>query len=438
MIKHMKSLLFPIYCFLLSIPAYAVQNFPPPDFTTGHKLPVTPTPQPRAEWFAYMDIGVLIAALMLATYFVLWKRSRRAIGGLSIFSLAYFGFYRHGCVCSIGAIQNVAQSIADPNVVLPVVAGAFFLLPLIFALFAGRVFCAAVCPLGAAQDIVLMKPTKVPNWLAQCLGILPWIYLGVAVMYASIGSAYLICRYDPFVAFFRFGGSVPMLVFGGLMLVLSMFVGRAYCRFLCPYGALLRLISPLTKWKVTITPDECVNCRLCEDACPYGEIRYPTPTDGGISRTEGKSRLITLLLLLPVFIGLGAGLGYLASDKLAQVDPAVSLARRVWLEDHHKVKGTTLETDSVRKRDIPKQEVYLQALAVGRKYRHGSLALGGWIGLIIGLKLIGLSIRRRRSDYEADAAGCVACGRCYMSCPVERVRHGDAEAKKILEEYRAK
>ena len=48
--------------------------------------------------------------------------------------------------------------------------GAFFLLPLIFALFAGRVFCAAVCPLGAAQDIVLLRPIKVPNWLAHCLG----------------------------------------------------------------------------------------------------------------------------------------------------------------------------------------------------------------------------------------------------------------------------
>ena len=98
----LPGLLLSAFCLLLSLPARAVEHFPPPDFTNGYTLPVTATPAPRADMFAYIDVGVLVAALLLASYLVLWKRSRRCIAALAIFSLAYFGFYRHGCVCPIG------------------------------------------------------------------------------------------------------------------------------------------------------------------------------------------------------------------------------------------------------------------------------------------------------------------------------------------------
>ena len=41
-------------------------------------------------------------------------------------------------------------------------------------------------------------------------------------------------------------------------------------------GVLLRLVSPLAKWKVHVTPRECIDCKLCETACPYGQINRPT------------------------------------------------------------------------------------------------------------------------------------------------------------------
>ena len=50
--------------------------------------------------------------------------------------------------------------------------------------------------------------------------------------------------------------------------------------------------------------------------------------------------------------------------------------------------------------------------------------LGAWTGFVIGVKLLHLSVRRRRDDYQADRAGCVSCGRCYWYCPVEKVRLG--------------
>jgi polyferredoxin len=115
----------------------------------------------------------------------------------------------------------------------------------------------------------------VPPRLDRALGWGKWIYLALAVGFAVAPAAYrdfLICRFDPFVGFFRFTGAFPMLLLGGLFLVVGLFVGRPYCRYLCPYGALLALSSRLAWRSVSITPDRELDCGLCDHACPYGAI----------------------------------------------------------------------------------------------------------------------------------------------------------------------
>ncbi|MEJ2648633.1 MAG: 4Fe-4S binding protein, partial [Sedimentisphaerales bacterium] len=163
----------------------AAERFPPPEFESGYELPQTTTPQPRAGIYEYLDSAVLLGALGLATYLVLKKRSRKAIFGLTIFSLLYFGFWRKGCICPIGSIQNVTASFFDPLYAIPIVVLIFFLLPLVFTLFFGRTFCSSVCPLGAIQEMVLLKPVSVPFWLESGLRILAYLYIGLAVLFAA-------------------------------------------------------------------------------------------------------------------------------------------------------------------------------------------------------------------------------------------------------------
>ena len=142
---------------------------------------------------------MLAASLGVATWLVLGKRSRRGWWRCPCSRWLYFGFYRKGCVCAIGSLQNVALALGDSGYAVPVGVLAFFVLPLAFALFAGRTFCSGVCPHGALQDLVLLKPVKVPAWLEQGLSILPFIYLGAGVLFAATGSAFIICQYDPFI-----------------------------------------------------------------------------------------------------------------------------------------------------------------------------------------------------------------------------------------------
>lgn len=415
--------LYSMYCWLLLIlPALAFgeERFPPPEFESDYRPPVEQHPAARAEWLAWLDIAVLAGALALVAYLALKRRSRRGLFALTAFSIAYFGFFRQGCVCPVGSIQNVALAIGQPDYALPIAVGAFFLLPLVAALFVGRVFCAGVCPLGAAQDMVLLKPLKVPTWLEQALGVLPYIYLSAAVLFAATGSGFLICRYDPFISIYRLSGMPLLLGVTAGMLALGTVVGRPYCRFLCPYGVLLRWLAPFARWRVSVAPKTCVQCHLCKDACPFGAIRVPTTAENPGGRREGKGRLALYLVLLPVLLAAGGALGYFGGAALSVHHTTVRVANRVWLEEHGKAQGaTTLESDAFHRQGTPLDELLRDAAAIRRQFNIGGLLLGGWIGLVIGLKLVFLSIRRRRTDYEADPAACLACGRCYRFCPEE-------------------
>jgi NosR/NirI family nitrous oxide reductase transcriptional regulator len=405
---------------VLSLDALGELRFPPPEFESGYQLPQTTSPAARAVIYEYIDAAVLLAALLMATYLILKRRSRRAIYVLMISAMLYFGFWRDGCICPIGAIQNVTLTIFDSSYAIPITAGIFFILPLVFALFAGRVFCGAVCPLGAIQDAVLIHPVVVPRWLESGLRLGAYAYLGAAVLFAAVGNSFVICRYDPFIGFFRLSGNWNVLIIGVSLLLIGLFIGRPYCRFLCPYGVLLRQTSRLSKWRVTITPNECIQCRLCEDACPFGAIREPT---GDWPRGEYKiarRRLALFLLLLPVLVAAGGWGGYTLKERLARVHPRVRTAERVYLEETGKVEGTTDASDAFRATGRTTEELYQEAATIRDRFALGGALLGGFLGLVVGGKLVALSVRRRRTDYEADRADCFACGRCYQYCPEQR------------------
>ncbi len=250
--------------------------FPPPEFETPYGLPdlFTPGVEDNNSWF---DAFMLFAALSLATWLILKARSRRGLFLLSVFSLLYFGFYRKGCICPVGSTQNVAAGIFVPDVGVSLVVLSFFLMPLLFSLFFGRVFCASVCPLGAMQELVAIAPIRISPSVERVLGLGRYIYLGLAVVGVATQAGFIICRYDPFVGIYRMGHHFNMLLAGGAILMLGVFIGRPYCRFLCPYGVLLGWMSRMSKWHLEIPPSPCVECRLCEDSCPYNAIDMPTP-----------------------------------------------------------------------------------------------------------------------------------------------------------------
>jgi NosR/NirI family transcriptional regulator, nitrous oxide reductase regulator len=243
----------------------------------NYKTPEVQKPLPRGWWLQVLDVVLLAAAMGASVWIVTKRRKRGWLVGLAIASLAYFGFYREGCICPIGAIQNVVVALVDPNYSIPIVAIAVFIMPLVVALFFGRAYCGGVCPLGAIQELVVIKPLQVPRRLDRILGLLKYVYLALAILFSlkpALTRDFLICRFDPFVGFFRLTGAPMMLAIGGAFLIGGMFIGRAYCRYLCPYGGLLAWCSKLANKGVTITPDKELDCGLCTEACPFGAIEH--------------------------------------------------------------------------------------------------------------------------------------------------------------------
>lgn len=405
-----------------AVPAQAQQKarFPKPEFESGYVQPSPTTPEPRSLALEYFDVFVLLAVLSLAAFLLLKRRSRGGILLLSVFTLIYFGFYRNGCICSVGSVQNMALSLFDPSYSISLVTLLFFLIPLVFSLFFGRVFCAGACPLGAIQDLLIFKPISIPVWLRKSLGILPFLYLGLAVLFAATGTDFIICRWDPFVGIFRMDARFVMVVLGIAMLLIGLFVARPYCRFLCPYGVLLNWTSRFSKWHMNITPSKCINCKLCETSCPFDAIDIPVETEKAVTRSRDLKRFILYVLLIPVLGGAGAFVGLKSHVFLSKAHPDVYLAELMISHPELKQDPDNIDIQTFMSSGKSLDTLVEEASLLRDKFKTGSWILGAFMGLVIAFSLLNQTTYRKKDDYRPDKGNCYSCGRCMDYCPVEK------------------
>lgn len=410
-----------LFFFLMTFSSFAqMQRFPKPEFETGYTQPSPTTPEPRADFMAWIDLSVLVLVMSLTAWFLIKKRSRKGVLWLSIFSLVYFGFYRQGCVCSVGSIQNIALTLFNPAYAISIPIILFFIMPLLFSLFFGRVFCASACPLGVIQDLVIIKPITIPEWLRKALGFLPYIYLGLAVLLAATNSEFIICRYDPFVGIYRRSAEFSMIILGIAFLLMGLFVARPYCRFLCPYGVLMGWTSRFSKYHMSITPANCIQCNLCKDSCPFDAIDKPTQKLNSDQKVANKKKFIFYALLIPVWILIGGFAMNQAHSFLANAHPDVYMAELLIKHPELKNDKSNLDIQTFLSSEKTMDQLVSEAKTIKQKYDTGSWILGGFLGLVIGVMLMKQFVTRSRESYKPNRAGCYSCGRCMNNCPVKK------------------
>jgi ferredoxin len=398
---------------------FSQDRFPRPEFESGHVYPTNQMPVPRAQILEYFDVLVLIGALAITSWLALKKRSRQGLVWMSVFSLAYFGFYREGCICAVGSVQNVSLALFNTGYSIPLTALLFFIIPLLFALAYGRVFCAGVCPLGAIQELTGFRPVKLPKPVEVMLAFVPFIYLGIAILFASTNSQFIICRYDPFVGIFRLDAPYTMIIFGVLLLLAGIFVNRPYCRFLCPYGVLLNIFSRFAGRHLTITPAECTNCRLCEEVCPYDAI---IPSDKELKPEEplkSRKRFILYFFLVPFFAVAGAFSLFNLAPSLSSVNSTVRLAREIKTEKKSGVESDSKAVVAFKESGKTESELFAEENLIIERFQKGAPWAGAFLGISFGIGMISLTIRNKRSEYKPHQGKCFSCGRCFKYCPVK-------------------
>lgn len=131
--------------------------------------------------------------------------------------------------------------------------GAFAapLLMLIVALIyplAGRSghYCANVCPFGSAQELagkLSRRKLRITPRVLKLLSVLRNLLWGVLMALLLTGTCTAWIDYELFTAFLYSSASVWVTVLAALFLVLSVWVPRPYCRFVCPTGALIKSVE---------------------------------------------------------------------------------------------------------------------------------------------------------------------------------------------------
>lgn len=160
-----------------------------------------------------------------------------------------------------------------------------FLTVVAAALLLKRSFCSWVCPVGTVSEAcwklgfrLFRRNLRPPRWLDRLLRGFKYLLL-LFFLWSIFGmmdreslSAFIFSDYHKIVdirllEFFLHPAVTPLAVIG-ILLLLSLLVRNPFCRFLCPYGALLGLVSLLSPVKVQRTREACVSCGVCSQVCP--------------------------------------------------------------------------------------------------------------------------------------------------------------------------
>jgi len=150
----------------------------------------------------------------------------------------------------------------------------------------GRLYCGRICAFGALTQLMdAVVPARlrveIPAPLERRAAWIKYVLLGGVLVYylATRDLASPVQYVEPFWMFTLFG-TTAMWVGLGMLLAATLFVRNLYCRFLCPVGAALGIISNLTVFRIKRW-SECNTCKICEKTCEWGAIRGPK-----IVRTE--------------------------------------------------------------------------------------------------------------------------------------------------------
>ncbi len=185
-------------------------------------------------------------------------------------------------ICPFGGVETFYQLVTTGGYIQKIHSSALVLMGIVFTLtiLFGPVFCGWICPLGSIQEWIGKMGKKlfkkrynhfIPKKLDSALRYLRYVLLLLVLYNTARSGMLLFANIDPYFALFHFWTgetAIAALVILGITLVLSLFVERAWCKYACPYGAMLGLFNPIRIFKIRRQSSTCIDCGLCNNSCP--------------------------------------------------------------------------------------------------------------------------------------------------------------------------
>jgi len=228
-----------------------------------------------------VQFGFLALNVWIGAQFILWVNFYESQGRSSYFErpsgvdgwLPIAGLMSLRYSLGTGIISRIHPS-----------AMVLFCVFLLSSLLIKKSFCSWLCPVGTVSEYLWKIGQKLigsslmlPRWLDWGLRSLKYLLLAFFVFIVLTMSTEELGGFleSPFgivadvkmLNFFRHIGGVGLAVIA-VLVVLSFFVQNAWCRYLCPYGALMGLVSTVSPVKIRRDEQSCIDCGKCNKACP--------------------------------------------------------------------------------------------------------------------------------------------------------------------------
>jgi len=210
------------------------------------------------------------------------------------FAILYLGLVKSQLITVVNVYSLMIWNL--PIVKFNLAFYVFGVFTLVSTVLWGRVYCGRVCAYGAlTQALDRIVPAKlrleIPARIEQRANYIKYALLAGTLAYFLVTADISKYRYvEPFWMFTLQSSSTALWIAIGVLLLATVFVRNLYCRFLCPVGAFLGILSNLTVFRIKRW-SECNTCKICEKTCEWGAIRGPKIVASECVRCDDCERL---------------------------------------------------------------------------------------------------------------------------------------------------
>lgn len=189
-------------------------------------------------------------------------------------------------ICPICGVSSIYQFFVSSTlwvVKLKSLLGIIIGIVLISTILFGPIVCGFICPFGTIQDLVAKFGKKIfkrkynnflPINLENKIKYIRYVSLVLTIIITSVSTGVIFLEkinpYHAFLGFFSKSISIVGFFILCIVITLSLFIHRPWCKYICPYGALLGIFNKFKVFRIVRKESTCVGCKKCSKTCPMG------------------------------------------------------------------------------------------------------------------------------------------------------------------------